>query len=335
MGTADAALRDTLAVMHAARDHPLVALARGRLGRGGADAVAAHVLDYDDLHLPSTTHVSAVCVPAVRAARGGAREYLAAAGLMARLGTALGWAHYVRGWHATCTAGAPAAAAGAALAGGADAERVAIAMALAVPAAGGVQRAFGTDAKALQVGFAVDAGVRAADLAAAGATADPAAFDQWLGLLGGEALGPPGDLELAVKVYPCCYALQRPIAAARELTPPPDGPIHVRTPESSVTPLIHARPRTGLEGKFSLAYGIAAALLDDAPGFDAFSDAGVARPEARALMDRLEIELTPGGDGLLAGEFTIGDVSRADPPTTDEATKLALCGAEHLAGVVW
>jgi len=30
---------------------------------------------------------------------------------MARLGTALGWPHYARGWHATCTAGAPGAAA--------------------------------------------------------------------------------------------------------------------------------------------------------------------------------------------------------------------------------
>ena len=28
---------------------------------------------------------------------------------MARLGSALGWRHYSAGWHATCTAGAPAA----------------------------------------------------------------------------------------------------------------------------------------------------------------------------------------------------------------------------------
>jgi hypothetical protein len=59
---------------------------------------------------------------------------------------------------------------------GLPAERIAAAMALAVPAAGGVQRAFGTDAKSLQVGFAVDAGIRAARLAAAGAQADPASW---------------------------------------------------------------------------------------------------------------------------------------------------------------
>src|SRR4051794_10454750 len=259
LALAGAALRDTLAVAHAARDHPLLRKLGG-MSAAGREAVAAHVLDYDDLHLASTTHISAVCVPVARATGGGARGYLAAAGVMARLGTALGWAHYDRGWHATCTAGAPAAAVGAALAHGADAAGLATAMALAVPAAGGVQRAFGTDAKALQVAFAVEAGLRAAQLAGAGATADPAAPDVWLDLLGGDAQGVdtgPGPAlpgGLAVKVYPCCYALQRPIAATRELSGTPAGRIRVRTPQSSVRPLVHARPRTGLEGKFSLEY---------------------------------------------------------------------------------
>src|SRR5207247_6614417 len=140
-----------------------------------------------------------VCVPTALATAeladgGGARAYLAAAGVMARLGTALGWRHYSAGWHATCTAGAPAAAAGAAVALGLPAERIAAAMALAVPAAGGVQRAFGTDAKSLQVGFAVEAGIRAARLAADGAQADPSALAAWLGLVGARppAVAPPG-----------------------------------------------------------------------------------------------------------------------------------------------
>ena len=98
-------------------------------------------------------------------------------------------------------------------------------MALAVPAAGGVQRAFGTDAKSLQVGFAVDAGIRAARLAAAGAQADPEAVDAWLGLVGGDPAavdlsGPTVPNSLAVKLYPCCYALQRPISALSDLAGP-------------------------------------------------------------------------------------------------------------------
>jgi 2-methylcitrate dehydratase PrpD len=80
----------------------------------------------------------------------------------------LGWEHYSAGWHATCTAGTPAAAVTTAVALGLDAERTATAIALAVPAAGGVQRAFGTAAKPLQVAFAVEAGVRAAARADAG-----------------------------------------------------------------------------------------------------------------------------------------------------------------------
>src|SRR5580658_4181219 len=176
---ADRSLLDTVAVTLAARDHPVTALAAS-LPVAARWAVAGHVLDFDDLHMPSTTHVSAVCVPTALATGGGARAYLAAAGVMARLGTALGWPHYSAGWHATCTAGAPAAAAGAAVAMGLDARQIATAIALAVPAAGGVQRSFGTDAKSLQVGFAVQAGIRAATLAAAGASADDTAVDAWL-----------------------------------------------------------------------------------------------------------------------------------------------------------
>src|SRR6266702_4950471 len=110
-------LLDTVAVTLAARDHRVTRLAAAAgLPEGARWAVAGHVLDFDDLHMPSTTHVSVVCVPTALAADGGARAYLAAAGVMARLGTALGWRHYAAGWHATCTAGAPAAAAGAAVA---------------------------------------------------------------------------------------------------------------------------------------------------------------------------------------------------------------------------
>jgi hypothetical protein len=61
----------------------------------------------------------------------------------------------------------------------------------------------------------------------------------------------------------------------------------------------------------------------------------VRRPEAQALIERIDVELEPGGDGLLAGAFTIEDTTRADPPDGDEATKLALCGAAHLAGAHW
>jgi 2-methylcitrate dehydratase PrpD len=208
------------------------------------------VLDFDDLHMPSPTHVSVVCVPVAlaaspRAGDGGARAYLAAAGVMARLGTALGWRHYTAGWHATCTAGAQA---------------------------------------------------------------DPTALDAWLGLVGGDftAIDPSGPLipnGLAIKLYPCCYALQRPIAALAELDVDPGTVrrIVLRTPEATVVPLIHHRPETGLEGKFSLEYAAAAALLDHYPVFASFTDEAVRRDAARRLAGLVETKLEPGGDGLLDG----------------------------------
>jgi 2-methylcitrate dehydratase PrpD len=308
-------LVDTVAVALAAREEPVTQFAAS-LGEGGHWAAAGHVLDYDDLHMPSTTHVSAVCVPTVLAAGGDARAYLAAAGVMARLGSALGWRHYAAGWHATCTAGAPASAAGAAVAMGLSVDRIATAIALAVPAAGGVQRAFGTDAKSLQVGFAVEAGLRAAKLAAAGASADDEALDAWLPLVGAkrgglDLTGPAVPDGLAIKMYPCCYALQRPISAivelaqAEALDPDDVSRIEVRTPEATVVPLIHHNPDTGLQGKFSLEYAIAAALLDRNPGFASFTDAAVRRPAARRLVSLVESELDAGGDGLLDGQLQL------------------------------
>jgi 2-methylcitrate dehydratase PrpD len=309
---AQRSLVDTVAVAVAARDEPAVHVA-ATLSEAARWATAAHVLDFDDLHMQSTTHISVVCLPAALACGGGARAYLAGAGVMARLGTALGWSHYSAGWHATTTAGAPAAAVAAGVALGLDARQLATAIALAVPAAGGVQRAFGTDAKSLQIGFAAEAGVRAAGLAAAGATADPSALDAWLELVGGDPTavdlgGPAVPGGLAIKVFPCCYALQRPISALSGVAADPINPaevhrIVVRTPQGTVAPLIHRRPASGLQGKFSMEYAVAVALLDDQPGFWSFTDAAVQRPEAQRLVDLVEVELADGGDWLLAGEF--------------------------------
>ncbi len=326
-------------------------------------AAAGHALDYDDLHLESTAHISVVCLVAALAAGGGAQAYLAGAGVMARLGAALGWEHYRRGWHATCAAGAPAAAAAAGVAFGLDAPALAHALALAVPAAGGLQRAFGTMAKPLQVGFAVSAGVRAARLVRAGANADPAAFDDWIELLGGSLRRvetDPGEPAvpggLAIKLYPCCYALQRPIAATATMKVDPEAveAIKVRTPEASLQPLNRHRPKTGLEAKFSLEYGMAAALLDHPVGFASFSDDCVARAQAQRLLQLVETEARPGGSGLLDGHCEIEirtpvatRVARVDlppgapgRPATDDDLKAKVadcCGelAEEVLALDW
>jgi len=320
LALADRALLDTVVVGLAAREEPILRIA-AVLPEVAQGAVACHIVDFDDLHMPSTTHISTVCVPVALCLGGGPRSDLAGAGVMARVGTALGWPHYASGWHATTTAGAIGAAAGAAVALGLDADGVGRAMALAVPAAGGVQRSFGTDGKSLQVGFAADAGVRAARLAAAGASSEPYAVDDWIGLLGGstervDQSGPAIPGGLAIKLYPCCNALQRPIGAAAglrvgaELCAEGVGAssiqrIVVRTPRVTVKPLIHSRPRTGLEAKFSLEYAVVASLLDEHIGFATFSDEQVNRSEATPLIELVEVDLTDGGDHLLSGQVEV------------------------------
>ncbi|WP_314177702.1 MmgE/PrpD family protein [Streptomyces winkii] len=333
------ALVDTTAVTLAAAGDPVAGMTADQ-PEALRWAATGHVLDFDDVHLPSTSHVSVVCVSATLACGGGPRAYLAGAGVMARLGTALGWSHYGSGWHTTCTAGAPAAAVAAGIALGLDAEGLARAMALAVPAAGGVQRAFGTTGKSLQVGFATDAGVRAARLAAAGASAEPAALDDWFALVGGETApvltGPAVPDGLAVKLHPCCYAMQRPISAARELPGETRAVediarITVTTPEAGMQPLIHHRPRTGLEAKFSMEYAVATALLDGFPGMADFTDSAAARPQVRRLLERTEVRVLPdGGQGLTGGETRI-EVERAGGQRAEAALELPRGHPRHPA----
>ncbi|MHA4854052.1 MULTISPECIES: MmgE/PrpD family protein [unclassified Rhodococcus (in: high G+C Gram-positive bacteria)] len=354
---AQRALIDTVTVTLAALNDPVVAWTDG-LPAALRWATVGHVLDFDDLHIPSTTHISVVCVPATLAAGGGAREYLAAAGVMARLGSALGWNHYTQGWHSTATVGAIAAAVAAGLSLGLDSDGVATAMAHAVPAAGGVRQAFGTAGKPMQVGFAADAGVRAARLAAAGATADPRAVDEWFRLVGGrnspQLSGPLIPDGLGLKLHPCCYALQRPITAIRSLGALPINEIariRLHTPRSAVLPLIHDYPSTGLEGKFSLNYGIAATLLDGFPDIASFTDAAVQRPEVRSILDRIGLIADPEGNGVLDGncrvtvEFNDGSLveaveelplghSRRPVSSEDFEAKVRGCVGEERSGEV-
>jgi 2-methylcitrate dehydratase PrpD len=89
--------------------------------------------------------------------------------------------------------------------------------------------------------------------------------------------------------------------------------------------LIYPRPKTGLEGKFSLPYVLAAGVLDGAYGLGSFSDEAVNRPAVRALYDRIEVkeEVRCGGyDPLLetrpAGARGFVEVEAA---TTDGRTR--------------
>jgi 2-methylcitrate dehydratase PrpD len=64
------------------------------------------------------------------------------------------------------------------------------------------------------------------------------------------------------------------------------------------------RPRTGLEGKFSVAYCIATALLDGRAGHDAFTDRAAAREAIHVLLDRIRVR-TDAAIGEKEAEVTV------------------------------
>jgi 2-methylcitrate dehydratase PrpD len=124
-------------------------------------------------------------------------------------------------------------------------------------------------------------------------------------------LGAPWEIidpGIGVKAYPCCYATHRAIDAALEIR---DASGFEATKVERITamvspgtliPLINRPPETGLEGKFSLEYCLAAALMDGRPGLDAFSNDAIRRPKVRALASRVEaVEDGPAADFPIKG----------------------------------
>jgi 2-methylcitrate dehydratase PrpD len=284
---------------------------------------SAHALDFDDVDDAVIGHPSAVLVPSVLAVG----EQLDASGwdvldaywngltTFRSVAAAVGITeHYAAGWHSTATIGTLAAAAAAARLRGLTATEVRHAFGIAGSLAAGSRQNFGTMTKPLHAGTAASNGVLAASLAAAGFTADPDQLERPLGFLalhagagryedGAAAAGhgPPPDLTRAalnVKLHPCCYYLHAAADAALALAaaglrPHEVDEVLVTVQPDGLGPLIHHRPRTGLQGKFSLEYAIAACLLDGRLGLATFTDEQVQRPDAQRLLTRVHGTTAP------------------------------------------
>lgn len=335
------AIADTVACAAAGWDEPVSHKARTAYGGTaatlwsgeGADsaeaavmlnAVAAHALDFDDVCLESTAHVSASVVPTVLVAgRGDAPDAVvnayAAGHLTARaMGARLGQGHYQAGWHGTGTVGAFACAAAAARLMGLPPDRIATALGIAGSLSAGLKVNFGTDTKPLHAGLAAAAGWRAARMAAAGLTVSPLVLEDggFPDLYGGaDRLAMPDDDAFriapernAVKLYPCCYAVHRIIGLALDARDRIGGGLIVSArlvvPQGSLAGLVHDRPVTPLQGKFSTPYVLAHTLLRGAPVLASFTDAALADPEVRALMDLLEV--VEDADSPSQGDITHG-----------------------------
>lgn len=296
---------------------------RFRTSMAGAALVngaSSHALDYDDVNLSMLGHPSAVVVPAVLAvaeATGASGRtliegYVAGFEVMAKLGFAVNIGHYRLGWHATATLGTLGAAMAAGKVLGLDQGRLVHALAAAVSMASGSRRNFGTMIKPFHPGHAARCGVEAALLARHGLQGDHEIMEATYGFFdlftrGGvdaaaipPRLGNPYDLVapgLNVKRYPCCYNTHRAadatLALAAQVGASDVQAVRVTVPVGGMLPLIHPRPQTGLEGKFSMEYVVAAGLLDRALGLRTFSDEAVQRPAAQALLRRVTVREDP------------------------------------------
>ena len=116
------------------------------------------------------------------------------------------------------------------------------------------------------------------------------------------------DPGLALKRFPCCYASHRGMDGVLQLrqrlglTAENLEHLECRMPPGGMRVLIYPQPKTGLEGKFSLQYALAAGVLDGEYTLWSFTDEAVNRPQIRDLLARIDVERRPrcaGNDPLL------------------------------------
>ena len=324
-----------------------------------ANGTMAHALDYDDVGL-QIGHPSVAVIPAALAVAeetgAGGRELLDAIVLgfeiASRIGAGAGRDAYRKGYHGTAIFGVFGAAAAAGRLLGLTVDQLRQAFGIAGSEASGLRANFGTMTKPLHAGSCGRAGVMAATLAKAGFTADPNIIETGVGygdvILGkgsydlakmteglGESFAVEGGVD--IKKYPCCYGnhltLDGIFALMDEHRLREEEIENVTVECSAHLPdvLIYSRPRTGLQGKFSLEYNVASALIDRAVTRASFTDERVLTSRIQQVIEKVTVNPQEGRDQRsvhirvrttsgkeLAREQTVIHGSPADPLSRDE-----------------
>lgn len=292
-----------------------------RVGRRSAaliNGAAAHVIEFDDIFRDALYHPGAPVIAAALAVAEaqGAGGLGLLAGVIAgyevstRIGAAVSPAHY-EFWHTTGTVGCFGAAAAAAAILGLDGRRTAFALGNAGTLAAGLQEAFrGSDmSKPLHAGRAAETGVLVALLAERGVSGSPTILDGPRGF--GAAMAKSPDWRAATdglgsrwniqattqKNHAACghvFAAVDGVIALRDahrLTPDRVARISVGTYAKALEICGNREPRTPYDGRFSLVYCLAVALLTGRLRLEAFEPARLADPAVRELMRRIEVRL--------------------------------------------
>ena len=331
------------------------------------NGAAMHVLDFEPMwspanHALSTTLAGVLALAEAHGATG--REVLTA---LVKGVEMQGWIRQASGqFEASTTRFHPPGAVGplgTAVAAGhilkLDPDQLANAVGIAASRAGSLLANAGTMTKSTHCGHASALGLESALLAARGFTANVAVFETAQGYVPAfyddgfkveEMLGfgrapfrivEPG---YAIKMFPSQFGTHFGITAGLELHPNIPSAAAVRRVILTAPVMAYVnrpRPKTGLEGKFSLQYTAASALLDGKVGIRTFTDARLAKADMQDLLGKFEVCLDPAIPGrfedmhvLLRVELDGGRVleTRCDGPRGKWGTP-PISETEHLVKI--
>jgi 2-methylcitrate dehydratase PrpD len=272
----------------------------------------AHGLDYDDRNHSSTYSLATAIAAAEELDLSGAKALEAFIvgreirnsldPLFGKRSSGIGPG--ARGWHSNGILGPIASACSASKALGLDFQQTLTAVGLAGGSCGALTRDGGTMAKPLRTGHAAATGLTCALLARSGFTSDERALEGRYGLL--EALGPlPDDIlhsigrdlgvkfnlatDVRIKPYSSCTATHSGLEAMlRLIKKQPITPEAVEFIDGDLKPypLVRQRPQRGFEGRFSMAFCLAMALIYGKVDAGDFIDEHVKDPLVQELMSR-------------------------------------------------
>jgi len=314
-----------------------------------ANGISMHADDYDDTQLAVgadrvyglLTHPTAPCLPAAlaiaeaadRSGRDLVLAYHLGVEVETKISEAMSPRHYQHGFHSTATCGTLAAAAAASKLYGLDLEPSLHAMALAASQSAGLRENFGTMTKPFHAGRAAESGVLAADLARSGWTAtdrileSPRGFFQAHG--GGYALeaiegklGKPWTFiepGISIKPHPSGSLTHPGMTKLLELILEHDideamvERVDVGTNHNMPNALIHHRPETALQAKFSMEFCMAIMLLERRGGLSEFSDEVVHRADVQKMIRKIHFGVHPEAEEAGYDKMTtILDIHLAD-----------------------
>jgi 2-methylcitrate dehydratase PrpD len=290
-----------------------------------ANGVAGHAMDYDDTQLSTskeavygllthpTTPVLAAALAVGEKENISGREFVLAYVLgvevECRIADAIHPRHYQSGFHSTATMGGL----GAAMAVGkilrCNEAQLLRTLGIAASMASGLRENFGTMTKPLHAGRAAENGVTAALLARDGFTAATNILEARRGFFNAMAGGydenkirgrfgspyfmmEPG---ISIKPYPS-GSLSHPaqdlildMAREHDLRAADIAAIEVGTNSNVPNALIYPMPKTALEGKFSIPFCMAIAVLERKAGIAQFQDRKVRDKKVIELMKRVTL----------------------------------------------